>query len=375
MTAVELDLLQQIKIAARNYLPHIHELGSRRQLNNSLGQMELNMSKAYAFFDTYMDVLTQRHTPELGALLAGCDVLAWDAMRKEHPALEIIEPPLVYCDRGFGASILREGVSLPNLIPNPLPLIQIPYSRLREKYNLTSIVHEAGHEVMMRLGLISSLPKAIQHALAKTSAARNLRHLWAQWMFELGPDFWTFCQTGLAQTAGIRDILSLPAGRVFHLSWTDPHPPPYLRVLISMEWCRQVWGRGDWDQWEEEWLALYPLKPRSNASHALLLRAKALLPLISRVMFNTRFHVLNGRRIPDLFDLTALAPSELERLAATSTRGSIHLKNLSPSMQLAVFRLIRDRGGVGEEKLDRIMSQWLIHLAQQRKNHSLESMK
>jgi hypothetical protein len=75
MTAVELDLLQQIKIAARNYLPHIHELGSRRQLNNSLGQMELNMSKAYAFFDTYMDVLTQRHTPELGALLAGCDVL------------------------------------------------------------------------------------------------------------------------------------------------------------------------------------------------------------------------------------------------------------------------------------------------------------
>ena len=86
MTAVELDLLQQIKIAARNYLPHIHELGSRRQLNNSLGQMELNMSKAYAFFDTYMDVLTQRHTPELGALLAGCDVLAWDAMRKEHPA-------------------------------------------------------------------------------------------------------------------------------------------------------------------------------------------------------------------------------------------------------------------------------------------------
>ena len=99
----------------------------------------------------------------------------------------------------------------------------------------------------------------------------------------------------------------------------------------------------------EEWLALYPQKPRSNASHALLLRAKALLPLISRVMFNTRFHVLNGRRIPDLFDLTALAPSELERLAATSTRGSIHLKNLSPSMQLAVFRLIRDRGGVGEE--------------------------
>ena len=85
MTAVELDLLQQIKIAARNYLPHIHELGSRRQLNNSLGQMELNMSKAYAFFDTYMDVLTQRHTPELGALLAGCDVLAWDAMRKSTP--------------------------------------------------------------------------------------------------------------------------------------------------------------------------------------------------------------------------------------------------------------------------------------------------
>ena len=40
----------------------------------------------------------------------------------------------------------------------------------------------------------------------------------------------------------------------------DPHPTNYIRVLLSFEWCRQVWGHGEWDDWEEEWKRLYPLK-------------------------------------------------------------------------------------------------------------------
>ena len=42
---------------------------------------------------------------------------------------------------------------------NPLPVIQIPYSKLMEKYNLTSAIHGTGHSAMVRLGLVTSLPK------------------------------------------------------------------------------------------------------------------------------------------------------------------------------------------------------------------------
>jgi hypothetical protein len=81
-------------------------------LNSVLGHIELELTKAVTFFDTFLDMLTQRLVPRLGALLAGCDILALDALGKEHAALRIIEPPLVFCDRGFGASILREGIHL-----------------------------------------------------------------------------------------------------------------------------------------------------------------------------------------------------------------------------------------------------------------------
>ena len=97
-----------MKSAARMYLPHAHEIEAARKLNALLGDLELDLSTSFGFFDTYMDVLTQRHAPKLGRLLAGCDALAWEGIRRDHPAWQIVERPLVYCDRGFGASTLRQ---------------------------------------------------------------------------------------------------------------------------------------------------------------------------------------------------------------------------------------------------------------------------
>src|SRR4029453_2847264 len=67
-----------------------------RKLNTALGRLEFDLTRNFPFFDTYMDVLTQRLTPELGGLLSGCDVLAWDALHRGHPALRVLEPPLVF---------------------------------------------------------------------------------------------------------------------------------------------------------------------------------------------------------------------------------------------------------------------------------------
>jgi len=132
LSVVEARLQSRLKRSARKYLPLIHDPRALSNFNALLGEIELEMSNAFVLFDTYSDVLTQRHSPELGPQLAGCDVLAWSVLSKNNPALSIIEPPLVYCARGFGASTLREGVLLPDRTPNPMPLIQIPYSRLKE---------------------------------------------------------------------------------------------------------------------------------------------------------------------------------------------------------------------------------------------------
>ncbi|TVM03043.1 MAG: hypothetical protein CV087_07180 [Candidatus Brocadia sp. WS118] len=368
LSTVQDRILSRLKRGAGEHLPRLYSTNAARRLNLLLGEIELEMSRTFVFFDTYMDVLTQRLTPEMGLVLGGCDVLAWDAIIKDHTALNIVEPPLVFCDRGFGASIIREEVLLPDGIPNPMPLIQIPYSRLKEKYNLTSIIHEAGHQVMVRLGLVSVLPKILRYALARAGALETTQDLFALWTSEIGPDFWTFCNTGIAQTGSIKEILALPPNHVFRISWTDPHPAPYLRVLLSFEWCRQLWGRGEWDKWEEEWLMLYPLGNVPEETRKLLVKAREYIPLISRVLLNTKFRVLNRKRIPDLFDLSALDPSRLQRFAITANAGVLSLEGLSPCTQLAVFRVIRDHGKFKEETLDRIMTKWLLKLGKKRKH-------
>lgn len=324
--------------------------------------IQVQLPKAYAFFDTYLDVLSQRFMPDVGRLLGGCDVLALDAIDREHPALKIIVPPLVYLDRGFGASTIREGVKMPDKTPNPLPLIQIPYSKLFDKCNLTSILHEAGHEVMVRLGLKELFPLVIEKALAKAGAPKDIRNYFGLWMSEIGPDFWTFCNAGLAAAGGIREILALPQTMVFHISWSDPHPPPYLRVLLNFEWCRQVWGKGMWDIWEREWEQCYHLETSSIENRDSLIKMKYYLPVVSRALLNTRFKTLNGQTVTELFDMKSLAPAKIEAVVNQLKNGGLILKGLRPCAHLAVFRLIKEKGLLNELQLDKLMDKWLINL-------------
>jgi hypothetical protein len=351
-----------LKRAANYFLPQVESQKAARHLHDLLGEIELEMTRTYTFFDTYADVLSQRLAPGLGPSLAGCDVIAHDALYKDHPALAMIEPPIVFCDRGFGASVLREGVMMPDNIPNPMPLIQIPYSRLNEKYNLTSIIHEAAHEAMVRLNLVRLLPKVFHEGLQRAGASPEIRDLYCLWASEIGPDFWGFCASGLAQTGTIRDILSLPRQHVLRVSWTDPHPPPYIRVLISIGCCRYKWGHGVWDEWENDWVNQYPLENLTPRVKAIINQAIALVPVITGLLFDTRYQTLGRRSIKDLFDLEQLNPTNIKKYASITELDYTLRKGLSPCAQFAIFRLWKEGNAVDEITLNNKMTRWLTRL-------------
>ena len=368
LLAISAKLHARLKEEGGEYLKHIHRAESQRELTMLLGRTELKLSKYFEYFDTFVDLLSQRHLPEMGLLLGGCDVLAWDALQSDHPALSIIEKPLVSFNRGFGASILRQGVPLPNGTPNPLATIQIPYTKIKDKYNLTSVIHEAGHTAMVQLGLVNTLPHAISEALADARAPELIRKLFALWCMEIGPDFWGFCNCGTAQASSIMEILTLPQEIVFRISATDPHPPPFLRVLLAFQWCRQQWGSGDWDEWERQWLAIYPLDEASARDRKVLSAAKRYLPAVSRALFYTKFSTPNNRTIPSVFDLDRIAPLRLESIIREAeSSGILDLSELSPCGQLALFRTLRNKSKLSEQSLDRLMTTWLITLARGRR--------
>jgi hypothetical protein len=368
LSAASAQLVARTKRAVDELLPRAANPKARRRLNAALGRIELDMSRAFTFFDTYMDVLTQRRSGELGPVLAGCDVLAYQAMRRKHPTLIMIEPPLVFCDRGFGAAIVRESVRFPDGSANPMPLIQIPYSRLREKCNLTSILHEAGHQSLTRLQLVQALPRALRSALGRAGAPPAVCDLYALWAFEIGPDFWGFCLCGSAQASAMRELFALPPSHALRISATDPHPPPYLRVLLAFDWCRRAWGRGRWDVWEREWETLYPFEAARPDARALLRDARRFVPVVGDTLFNSRFSELEGRPLIDLFDFSAVAPAEVARVAARAASGVLDLRGLTPCTQLAVFAELRELDAMSDERLDELMTAWLRRLGARRRN-------
>jgi hypothetical protein len=76
--------------------------------------------------------------------------------------------------------------------------------------------------------------------------------------------------------------------------------------------------------------------------------------------------VLRGRRLLDLLDLEAVSPSRLGSLVGKGG-GTVDLKGMTACAQLAAFRMVREWRTISEERLDRLMTAWLISLGKQRR--------
>ena len=356
-------ILRQLDLFTDTFLTHAENRSEQHKFINALGEIELELSQAYTFYDTYMDILTQRLSPVLGPLLKGCDVIAADGLK--HPYLTAVtRNPIVYCNRGFGASILREGVSLAKSV-NPVAFIAIPYSRLAEKYNLISIYHEVGHQAFNKLDLVEPLQQVFSLCVKNDGGNQLLQNMFSNWSREVMPDFWAFGLTGMGQTSSMRDVLLVPQAMAFGVSPYQQHPPSYLRFLISVEWCRFLWGRGDWDDWSEEWESFYPVKNADAVTREILLHAKKHLTVIARATITTRFKKLGNKPITCLFDMDSIVPSNLKKCCAEQ-----HFSNAPIGVQLSSFRLLRDKRNMPIEKLNNKMHSWLINLTQNSINHN-----
>jgi hypothetical protein len=362
LATVSTKIRQQLRIYTDKYFSERNNPVMKQMLINRLGELEVELTNAYNFYDTFMDILTQRLSNEIGLLLKGCDIIAEYALQRENLA-DITASPLVYCDRGFGASTLREGVRLGGNTPNPIPFIAIPYSRISEKYNLISIFHEVGHQALAKLNMVGLWQQVFQETLSNAGASPLICSLYANWSKEIVPDFWAFGLAGMGQTCSIRDILVLPTDMMFHISTIQPHPPSYLRFLISIDWCKQLWGNGDWDAWEQEWLELYPLKKLDETTQQTISEARKYIPIVSKTLLKTKFKKLGNNPITALFDLQTLKPHLLKNLANIETIRSSEFNNQPIGVQLAVFRLLREKRAIKQTDINKYMETWLKNLA------------
>jgi hypothetical protein len=362
LSGVSNGLQKKLRAYTDRFLSESGSKQARQQFVELLGGLEMEVSQSYTFYDTYMDLLTQRLSQPIGQLLKGCDAIANDGLQRGFLA-DITLPPLVFCDRGFGAFTCREGVSLLPGVPNPIQFIAVPYARLIEKYNLISIYHEVGHQTLVKLNLVTLMQQVTANEMLKAGAGSTLSHFFANWMKELGPDFWAFCLTGMAQTCSLRDILFMPPAQAMGMHPSQQHPPPYLRLLISVAWCRHLWGKGSWDDWEQAWKEKYPLSQADSISRQLITQAEKFFPLLSRIFFDTKYQKLQNKPLTSLFSLADVAPDRLTALATLEATGQEAFAKKPLGVQLAAFRLIKENRQIKTAELDAAMQQWLIRIA------------
>jgi hypothetical protein len=358
LAGVSNSLLNKLRTYTDRLLSDSNNAAIKKELVQLLGNLELEVTQSYVFYDTYMDLLTQRLCKPIGELLRGCDAIAMDGISRGYLA-DISIQPIVYFDRGFGAKTCREGVNILPGVPNPLQFIAIPYSRLAEKYNLISIYHEVGHQTLVKLNMVSLLQKNIEQQLKKYGAPALIVSLYTNWMKELGPDFWAFCLTGMAQTCSLRDILFLPQSQTTFVSTAQQHPPGYLRFLASVHWCKHYWGHGDWNFWEQEWKEKYPVQRADSITQQVITTAEKYLPILARVLFDTTYKKLNHKPITSLFSLDALNPEQLKKMADGYNDADPQFKKQALGVQLAVFRLMRENRKNKHANIDQAMSNWL----------------
>ena len=161
-------------------------------------------------------------------------------------------------------------------------------------------------------------------------------------------------------TTTLNEIIALPPRYVLQITAPDPHPPPLIRLMLSCEWCRQLWGRGVWDEWDREWRGFYPTHLAPPEAREMLTACVRYLPLVAKVFLRARFRVLGNRTISALFDMDQIDPSALAQVAAQFPE---RLSELRTPAQLAVFRLLKEQERFDEEQLDQRMTKWLLGLA------------
>ena len=149
--------------------------------------------------------------------------------------------------RGLGGAIRRARTRLPGGGDNPVAIIRIPRERMIGYGIASSLVHEVGHQGAALLGLVESLRAELRDAGSRGGTGPAWA-LWERWISEIVADFWSIGKVGIGSTLGLIGLVSLPRGFVFRPPDEDPHPMPWMRVLLSCAIGERLYPDPQWGQ-------------------------------------------------------------------------------------------------------------------------------
>lgn len=302
--------------------------------------------------DFYGDAINSRTNPQLRALLRGYDTVAGDSMAGILTRVGIDAPPaLVYLDRGLGAAILRARIRLWDQ-GHPSPAAAIKLTRHNLSYP-TALLHETGHQVNHLTGLNAELANALGERLARRS--RELADAWRGWASETAADVHAFAQAGWAPVAGLANVVDGPTAAVYRIRFGDPHPFPFIRVMLNVALCRSWYGTGPWDDVARAWTKRHPPESVRGDVGALTRASLDAMDEIVDICTRQPMAAFNGAPLFALLDPRRVSPAalgSLARQAGPSLLTSSYLRRREPLRILAYLatQAVVDPARAGEHR-------------------------
>ncbi|MEU5844559.1 hypothetical protein [Rhodococcus sp. NPDC047139] len=334
--------------------------------------VRLEFNAVLSQFDLFTEVVTQRSEADTGVWLSGLDALADDALRID---VEGVVPARAVCylARGAGAAIRRAHTRLPGGQPNPVAIIRIPRERMIGSGIASSLIHEVGHQGAAHLDLVTSLRADIRRAAAAEPGGQWLT--WDRWISEIVADLWSVGKLGLTSTTGLLAVVSLPKFFVFRDSEDDPHPTPYLRVLISSALGEALYPHPQWEAMRTTWKQMYPIDALPPAHRSRIEHTEAAIGKLVNLLVHHRSSALKGRELGEIWPLQERHPVHLSRLHRKWDNDVAVMARQSPSLVFAVLGQAKATGAISPETenllLTRLLTVWAVRSSLDPARHSI----
>ena len=263
----------------------------------------------------YWEIFGQRMTRIAPQLLAS-DRIALDCYQYVYGGLgkarSIPSPaPFSFMDAGLGPATFRRGVSMKKLgrMPNPFPLVRLPYSRLVTPWTLGAIPHEIGHNLQSDLGLWLEMPRQVNEQLRRAGIDPAVRRIWVRWTKETFADLVGVLLIGPAFVYSLMDVVgkSLPSTGAFNPRGV--HPVPYYRVPISLHLLARIGFEEEAARIGALWNRLYPPAVARAVPAAFRDSFAKAMPLVASVMVERKFAQLGDKA---LRQVVAFRPQDAE---------------------------------------------------------------
>jgi hypothetical protein len=299
-------------------------------------------------WDFYFELFTQRQS-QFGSWLVACDRIALSCYQAAYTGIDSARPvpapgPFCYMRTGFSPATFRRGLRLRQLgrLPNPFPLIQLPYHRLVNPWTLGAVLHEVCHNLQNDLGLARVLPRRIEQRLRTEGLPASVARVYRRWNRETFADLGALLLGGPAVVASLMDVVGRTPSMVVGYSATGPHPTPWLRVQLSCELLRRMGFPAEAAAYRRAWLRSYPDGRAGTIPEAVVRTAPEAIRIVVDTVCYRPYRSLGDKPLAACIRFRpkdqALAEQAAKRLAAGTDPGVVPPRYLIGAARIALDR-------------------------------------